>query len=393
MMVIPPAAVPVREAIDFTRPMFCLFGLSFDLLPMAEVVDIVGNSIRERRRLVMSTPNVNNIVSAQTDAAFRDAVTRCNLVVPDGMPLVWLARLLGIPARRIAGSDVFDRLQHGSAGSLKVFFFGGPEGIAELASRRLISRSGPMSGAGGLYPGFGSVRDMAAPDVARAINEAKPDFLIVALGTAKGQAWIEEIQTQLTVPMISHLGAVVNFAAGSIQRAPLLMQVSGTEWLWRIWEEPALWRRYAKDARVLLKLVLGSTVPLLLQRFARLFRGHGPAAAAEIQRVGPGLQRLVLRGNWQRADVRRFGEVLNTLTDADGDIEIDASGLGAVDQGIVARLIRLRGLQMTRGSRLSIRAPSATFVRALHLHCASYLIADSARSASGAGLAVAGAAK
>ena len=86
------------------------------------------------------------------------------------------------------------------------------------------------------------------------MNAARPDFLVVSLGAAKGQAWIMRNLHRLDVPLVSHLGAVVNFVAGEVRRAPRWMQRSGLEWAWRVKEEPALLRRYAGDALRLLPL-------------------------------------------------------------------------------------------------------------------------------------------
>ena len=366
-------AVPAKPATDFTRPYYCVFGIAFDHVRMADVLERAGASLGQRHRLVVSTPNVNNIVAAQVDAGFRDSVGRCNLVVADGMPLVWVARMLGIKARRIAGSDFFERLMHGEAGPLKVFFFGGPEGVAEKASTRLSLMSGAMKGAGGLYPGFGSVAEMAADHVAHNINQSRPDFLIVALGTAKGQAWIEQIQPRLHVPMISHLGAVVNFAAGTIRRAPWVLQASGMEWMWRIWEEPTLWRRYYNDAKGLFKLLWSCTLPLVLRRLASPLRRRGAAAHVVVEDI-PGACQLVLSGDWTDADMQTLGQVLNQVTAQPQHIVIQAAGVTHIEQGIVALLIRLRGHQQACGRKFSLMGVSADVARTLALHCASYLV-------------------
>lgn len=179
---VPPQPLPT----DFHRPVFCLLGVAFDVVDMPTVLGRLRQAVQTRQRLVLSTPNVNNIVTVQHNAAYRDAVAGCELVVPDGMPLVWLARLLGIRTRRIAGSDLFQLLMDGEAGALRVFFFGAPEGVAQAACERLNRDGGPVSGAGWHYPGFGSVAEMTAPEVLERINATAPDFVVVALGTAKG---------------------------------------------------------------------------------------------------------------------------------------------------------------------------------------------------------------
>jgi N-acetylglucosaminyldiphosphoundecaprenol N-acetyl-beta-D-mannosaminyltransferase len=375
-MVISSSTIPSRAPIDFSQPMFAVHGVAFDLVEMDVVIGRARAAFENRLRLVLSTPNVNNVVAMQRDGAFRDAVSRCDLIVADGMPIVWIARMLGVPARRIAGSDFFERLMKGEAGARRVFFFGGPEGIAARASDRLDGSSSALKGAGGLYPGFGSVAEMASPEVAAAINASAADFLVVALGTAKGQSWIEHIQGRLNVPLISHLGAVVNFAAGTVRRAPRLLQVSGGEWLWRIWEEPALWRRYFDDAKVLFRLLATSTLPLVLERMTGRLRGPGAPPVATVETLGAASRRLVLEGDWFGEDAARsLGQALNEITAADADIEILASRAGRVDLRTMALLIRLRGLQTARNRKLTIRQPSATFLAQLERHCAGYLVA------------------
>jgi N-acetylglucosaminyldiphosphoundecaprenol N-acetyl-beta-D-mannosaminyltransferase len=366
--------LPLQLPTDFHRPMFCLLGVAFDIVEMPAVLARMKQAARERNRVVLSTPNVNNIVTVQRNAAYRDAVAGCELVVPDGMPLVWLARLLGIHTRRIAGSDLFQLLMNGEAGPLRVFFFGAPEGVAQTACERLNRDGGPVSGAGWHYPGFGSVADMTAPEVLASINATAPDFVVLALGTAKGQQWIERAGPGLTAPLLSHLGAVVNFVAGSVRRAPLWMQNLGFEWLWRIREEPALWRRYATDGWALGGLCLRSVLPLVLRR---LWRGVVPvrsSARIELAVLEAGQKRLTLSGNWLPADLAALRDTLTALTATDSAVVIDAQALGWVDQTFIGLLIRLYGHQRKRGQRFVIDRPSAALARQLRWHCADYLL-------------------
>lgn len=369
------SVLPQQLPTDFDRPVFCLLGVAFDIIDMPTVLGRMKQAVRDRSRVVLSTPNVNNIVTVQRSAPYRDAVAGCELVVPDGMPLVWLARLLGIRTRRIAGSDLFQLLMDGDAGPLRVFFFGAPEGVAQTACERLNRDGGPVSGAGWHYPGFGSVAEMTAPEVLGRINTAAPDFVVVALGTAKGQQWIARAGTGLTAPLLSHLGAVVNFVAGSVRRAPMAMQRSGLEWLWRIREEPALWRRYATDGWALGGLCLRSVLPLVLQRLWRRLLPLRSSARVDVTVLDASQKRLTLAGHWLPADLGRLREALTTLTATDSAVVIDAQTLGWVDHSFIGLLIRLYGHQHKRGQRFQIDRPSAAFARQLRWHCADYLLA------------------
>ena len=107
------------------------------------------------------------------------------------------------------------------------------------------------------------------------INSSKADLLIACLGAQKAQAWLQRNHDRLQIPIRVHLGAAVKYEAGTIKRAPVFMQRSGLEWLWRIKEEPHLWSRYFKDGMVLLQLLLTRILPLVfLARWHRLRRGR-----------------------------------------------------------------------------------------------------------------------
>ena len=241
-------------------------GLPFDAVDTAAAAERLCVAMRDRRQLFLSTPNLNFLVAAQRDAAFRASVEASDLSVADGMPVLWLARLQGTPLpERVAGSTLFDELRRGVGQEVlgrpvKVYFFGGPPGVAQQACEVLNAEQaagqGYMLGVGAQCPGFGLVADMSAPEAIEAINASGADFLVVALGAQKGQAWIMHNLPQLTVPVVSHLGAVVNFVAGTVRRAPLAWQRLGLEWLWRIRQEPQLFKRYWGDGWALLGLAL-----------------------------------------------------------------------------------------------------------------------------------------
>ncbi|OJU87191.1 MAG: hypothetical protein BGO13_09520 [Burkholderiales bacterium 66-5] len=241
-------------------------GLPFDVIDTAGAAERLARAMRDGQRLFLSTPNLNFLVTAQRDAVFRQSVVESDLSVADGMPVVWLARLQGTPLpERVAGSTLFDQLRAGAGQAvlgraIKVYFFGGPPGVAQQACERLNAEHaagrGQMRCVGWHTPGFGPVEQMAAPEVIAAINASGADFLVVALGAQKGQAWILQNRARLQVPVVSHLGAVVNFVAGTVQRAPPAWQRWGLEWLWRIRQEPQLFKRYWGDGWALLGLAV-----------------------------------------------------------------------------------------------------------------------------------------
>ncbi|MEY4749804.1 MAG: hypothetical protein RIQ60_2018 [Pseudomonadota bacterium] len=293
-------AVPATPPADTTTPerrTLCLLGLPIDVTSMDDAVVRVREAVRLRRPMFLSTPNLNFLVGSQSDSGFRQSVIDSDLSLADGMPLVWMSRLMGVPLpERVTGSDLFERLVNDpmppDQPPLRVYFFGGPPGAAAAAAKGLDERKGSMVCVGHASPGFGSVEDMSSPEVIDAINASGADFLIIALGAAKGQAWIQRNRGQINAPVISHLGAVVNFTAGTVKRAPGWVGKVGMEWLWRIKEEPALWRRYVKDAMTLGKLLGGAVLP---QALGRNVPQSGRWAAVTLEHASDG-PRLVIRG-------------------------------------------------------------------------------------------------
>lgn len=248
---------------DFDREVYCLGGLPFDAVVMADALAILKSAAKNKTCCFLSTPNLNFLIAARSDAAFRDSVIHSDLVVADGMPLVWMAKLLRIPIHvRVAGSSLFEVLRaQDAANPMRVYFFGGPDGVAEIAAQKMNQTKAGIVCVGYQSPGFVSVEEMSGATRIAQINVSEADFLVVSLGAKKGQEWIVKNLPHLNVPVVSHLGAVVNFEANKLKRAPVFWQNIGLEWLWRIKEEPGLWRRYWHDGLGLLKLLATDVIP------------------------------------------------------------------------------------------------------------------------------------
>ena len=256
------------------RDLICLCGFLLDRITLADTMRVVHEAVRNRSRLFISTANMDFLTISLNDSAFRQALLDSDLCVADGMPLVWMSRLLGarLP-ERVTGSDLFERLSQEPPppgdGPLKVFFFGGLPGAAQTACERLNAHSVGMVCVGVEMPGFGRIEDMSTADVLERINASGADFLVVALSARKAQQWIVHNLKALNVPVICDLGAVINFQAGHVKRAPAWLQHNGIEWLWRIKEEPELWRRYWFEFKVLTALLRNRILPYAFWLTAR----------------------------------------------------------------------------------------------------------------------------
>lgn len=365
---------------------YCVFGLPFHALDFNAVVQALRAAMRIKRPVFLSTPNVNFLVACQSDPDFRDSVILSDLSVPDGMPIVWMAKLLGIPIhQRVAGANLFEALYKASVAKpeeqLSVYFFGGPDGAAQAASDKLNLYPAPAGAfpalrcAGYAAPGFGSIEDMSTPAIVDHINAAKPDFLLVALGARKGQSWILHNQRRLTATVISHLGAVVNFVAGSIKRAPVFYQRIGMEWLWRIKQEPGLWQRYAKDALLLLGLLVLRGVPqVLLEKILGAARAKAPEAAVfKIYESSTSVE-VRLTGVWVSSNRYRLWSALQGMAAHDVDVHIDMSEVEFVDCAFLGLLLHMRGNKLHQMRQLTVTGLSPALRLIFYFSCVDYLV-------------------
>lgn len=250
---------------DFERDVYCIGGLPFDAIDLSKTISRLRDAKYKKASCFLTTPNLNFLALAQDDPDFRNSVIYSDIVIADGAPIVWMAKLLGIPiTERVAGSTLFEALGKEWRRKMTVYFFGGPGGVAAEASKRINEKSTGLTCVGYHSPGFGTVDEMSESTIIDNVNLSNADFLVVALGAKKGQAWIVKNLHRIKIPLVSHLGAVINFEAKRLKRAPVRMQKIGLEWAWRIKEEPHLWRRYWNDGQFFLRLLVTKIFPHML---------------------------------------------------------------------------------------------------------------------------------
>ncbi len=337
------AVAPLRRD-DFDRDVWCLMGLAVDAADINRAVAEIDEAARTGRKLSFVTPNVNFLIRAAGDATARREILNADLSLVDGAPLVMMAKLLGVPVpSRVAGSDLFEALRRrpGFAGRrLKVFFFGGRDGAAEAAVDALNRERGGVEAVGWHNPGFGDVESMSSDALIEEINASGADFVMVALGASKGQAWIERNRDRLTAPVTAHLGAVVDFTAGGISRAPAWVSKAGFEWAWRIKEEPALWRRYYKDALGLAGLALTGLAPQMGRGRLQQANMGLPGAAAEIEVVA-GETIIRLSGELGHRNLGPVREAFRKAAARGASVRLDFAGVSRIDRAFLGQVLML----------------------------------------------------
>jgi N-acetylglucosaminyldiphosphoundecaprenol N-acetyl-beta-D-mannosaminyltransferase len=224
--------------------------LGIDVLKRSEALDAIVRLVREGRGGTVFTPNVDHVVQAEHDPAFRAAYGRADLSLVDGTPVLWAARLLGTPLpEKLSGSDLFEPLvERAAEEGLRVALLGGGPGIGQLAAANLRERLPKLQVVETLAPRIGlSPTDEERECVAR-LAHARADLVFVCLGAPKQELFSDRNREALAPAVLVGFGAAVDFAAGTMPRAPAWMSRFGLEWAFRLAREP---RRLA--ARYLLR--------------------------------------------------------------------------------------------------------------------------------------------
>jgi N-acetylglucosaminyldiphosphoundecaprenol N-acetyl-beta-D-mannosaminyltransferase len=367
---------------DLAREVYGILGIPVDAIDISGVLRNIDHASEAGTPFLISTPNLNFLVSSQTDADFRNSLLESNLCPVDGVPIVWIARLLGIPIRnRVAGSDIFERLssRDGSSRPSRVFLFGGPPGVAQSAADALNARSKGVVCVGSHYPGFCSVEEMSGDDVIRTINASQADFLILSLGAKKGQAWLLHNHGRLKVSVRSHFGAAINFQAGTLKRAPLPIRNLGLEWLWRIKEEPHLWTRYWHDGTVLLRLLLTRVLPLAVSTLWSRHIGQSERALSIRASVNQDHTTINLCGAAVTSGVEVATKAFRNAISEGKDVLLDVSEVTSFDARFFGLILMVRKRLKARGIGLYVSGASRNSRRAFRINGFDFLLNEGGR--------------
>lgn len=204
------------------------------------------------------TPNVDHVVIAEDDLGFREAYAAADLVLADGMPIVWASRVLGKPLpEKISGSDlVMPLMERAAQRGWRVYLLGGSPGVAEQARHLMEARITGLSIVGTSSPAIDTTSRSGYEEITRDISDAEADIVLVALGAPKQEVFIQQICRDLTQVVFLGVGGSLDFIAGVQKRAPRWMSENGLEWLFRLTHDPKrLWKRYlVRDPRFIVVL-------------------------------------------------------------------------------------------------------------------------------------------
>lgn len=361
---------------DLSREVYCILGLPIDAIDLPSVLSRINLASANSSPLFLSTPNLNFLINSHANSEFRQSLLLSDLCPADGVPIVWLGRLLGGPIKgRVAGSDILAATKtiRTSEQPLKLFLFGGAEGVAAAASRALNAARNGVLCVGSFYPGFGSVEELSNDEIIDTINSSGADFLVVSLGANKGQAWLTRNYHRLQIPIRAHLGATLNFEAGTLKRAPIIMRKFCLEWLWRIKEEPYLWRRYWHDGVILLRLLNFHVLPLVIHRFVRR-KAYLQSLMVEVAVHEEHTVNLKICGAATSNNIDGIEAAFRVALSTKKRIVIDFSATSAVDARFLGLLFMFRKRAHRDSTKVTLRGLSSGLKRHFRLNCAEFLL-------------------
>lgn len=223
-----------------------VIGTFIDALDWSEAIKKIlywGNAHQSRSVCLC---NVHSAVTATNNKELTQALSKSDMVLPDGAPIAWVLRKKGFSNQtRIAGPDLMDRLCSELATTdIGIFLFGSSENTLDKLTQSLIKKYPTLNISGVLSPKYGNWSKKDEEFYIQTINSSGAGIVFVGLGCPKQEIWMTNNCTSINSVLLG-VGAAFDFHAGIVKRAPLILQKMGLEWLHRLFSEPKrLWKRY-----------------------------------------------------------------------------------------------------------------------------------------------------
>lgn len=219
-----------------------ILGVPFDVVTMTEATERAKAMLQEEGQHFICTPNPEIVMEAQKDKELLGILQEADLVVPDGIGVVWASKYSETPLpERVAGYDLTQNLMRELAGTDATFyFFGGAPGVAAAAARKMTKEYPGLKIVGGHNGYFDETEEKK---IIRDIKKHSPSILLVGLGAPKQEKWIYDNMRLTGAKLSIGVGGSFDVMAGNVKRAPKLFRKLGLEWFYRLITQPTRWRR------------------------------------------------------------------------------------------------------------------------------------------------------
>ena len=228
-------------------PRVDILGVEVSAINQDMAIEVVNNWVESDAREYVCVRDVHGLIASQDDPDLRRIHNSAGLTTPDGMPLVWCGRFAGAEwMARVYGPDLMLRVCSESVNKgWTHFFYGAAPGVADELALRLTQRFPGLKVVGTHSPPYHELTTAEVEDVATMLNSSGANIVWVGLSSPKQERWMDALRPKLNAQVLAGVGAAFDMHAGRVAQAPLWMQRSGLEWLFRLGVEPRrLWRRY-----------------------------------------------------------------------------------------------------------------------------------------------------
>jgi len=238
-----------------------ILNVPVDMVDNREAMKIFHELMKIGKCRLIVTPNSEIIVNASKDPELKNIIEQADLIIPDGIGLVYASRIMGVPlVERVTGIDFLDAiLGYLEETGQSIFFLGSKPGdgdhpgIAELAVEKMKEKYKDLKVAG-THHGYFKESDEAS--IIKAINDSGADFLCVALGSPKQEKFVSRYRDDLKVKAAIGVGGSLDVWAGTLKRAPEFYRNHGLEWLYRLIQQPSRYKRMAALPLFMIKVVV-----------------------------------------------------------------------------------------------------------------------------------------
>lgn len=243
-----------------------------------QVLDYIDHSIAKQHKTYIAVVSAHGVVEANMDSQFALAINRAGLRVPDGMPLVWLARLYGKgQVSRVYGPQLTVKVAELAAKkSYKLYVLGGLPGHAQALVTSLQESYPNLMVVGCRETIHRPLTVAESKTVIASINQSQADIVLVGMGAPYQELWMATHRNQLIPSVLIGVGAAFTIVPGIQRQAPGWIQSVGLEWLFRLWQEPGrLWPRYGRVVPIFMLLVVKQVWNDVCRWVYRQRKNHG----------------------------------------------------------------------------------------------------------------------
>lgn len=232
-----------------------IFGINIDNTTLDNVMLLLEKKLDGQDLFTIATPNTEIAMRAKDEPELANLVNSFDLVVPDGIGLIYASRMRKMPlSERVTGFDIsMELLNLNDKRNLNLFILGGKPGISEKASEN-VEKQFPGVTVVGNRNGYFTIEDEA--EIISQINKSNPDVIFVGLGFPKQEEFIQRNKGHLKGKIIIGNGGVTDILAGESKRAPEIFIKLNLEWLYRLIQEPSRIARQMALPRFMLNVMI-----------------------------------------------------------------------------------------------------------------------------------------